>query len=73
MVSQNLGNFHNNNDKVVVKVTKELEHYKQVFFGLIDKAQGKLNQLEAERKVAPNFRILIFNESQSHFGICGNQ
>jgi hypothetical protein len=55
MVSQNLGNFHNNNDKVVVKVTKELERFKQVFFRLIDKAQGKLNQLEAQRKVAHDF------------------
>jgi hypothetical protein len=51
MVSQNLGIFHNKDDKLVDEVTQELEHFKQVFFGLIDKAQGKLNQLEAKRKL----------------------
>ncbi len=35
----------------MVKVTQELEHFKQVFFGFIDKAQKKLNQLETQRKL----------------------
>jgi hypothetical protein len=49
MVSQNQQNFDNNDDKLLVKVTQELEHFKQVFFRLIDKAQGKLDPLEAKK------------------------
>ena len=51
MVLQNQQNFNNIDDKLVVKVTRELEHYKQVFFGFIDKAQKKLNRLESQRKL----------------------
>jgi hypothetical protein len=51
MVSQNQQNFDNNDDRLVVKVTQELEHFKQTFFGFIDEAQGKLNKLETQRKL----------------------
>jgi hypothetical protein len=51
MVSQNQQNFDNIDDELVAKVSQELEHYKQVFFGFIDKAQKKLDRLESQRKL----------------------
>ena len=53
-ISQNQQNLHNKDDKVVTEVTKELDSFKQRFFRLIDKAQGKLEQLEAHRKMGGN-------------------
>jgi len=44
-------NLHNKDDKLVTEVTKELDSFKQRFFRLIDKAQGKIEQLEAQRKL----------------------
>ena len=57
-ISQNQQNLHNKDDKVVTEVTKELDSFKQRFFRLIDKAQGKLEQLEAHRKMGGSDRIL---------------
>ena len=64
MVSQNQQNFNNIDEKLVVKVTRELEHYKQVFFGFIYKAQKKLNQLEAQRK-------LVHKDDDYQFNLLG--
>ena len=51
-IPQNQQNLHNKDDKLVTEVTKELDSFKQRFFQLIDKAQGKkLEQLEAQRKL----------------------
>lgn len=50
MLTRNYGNFDNKDNKLVAKVNQELESYKQTFFGLIDKAQEQLNQLESWRK-----------------------
>jgi hypothetical protein len=50
-ISQNQQNLHNKDDKLVTEVTKELDSFKQRFFQLIDKAQRKLEQLEAQRKL----------------------
>jgi len=44
---------HNNDDKLVKKVTQELERFKEAFFPLTDKAQEKLEELENERKLVP--------------------
>jgi hypothetical protein len=50
-------------DKLVTEVTKELDSFKQRFFRLIDKAQGKkLEQLEAHRKM-----VLSDNEYDIHY------
>jgi hypothetical protein len=51
MVSQNQQNSDNIDDELVIKVSQELEHFKQVFFRLIDEAQGKLNRLETRKLV----------------------
>jgi hypothetical protein len=51
MVSQNQQNFDNIDDKLLVNVTQELDRFKQRFFRLIGKAQGKIDQLEAQRKL----------------------
>jgi hypothetical protein len=64
MVSQNQQNFDNIDDKLVVKVTQELEHFKQVFFGFIDKAQKKLNGLETQRK-------LVHKDDDYQFNLLG--
>ena len=62
-ISQNQQNLHNKDDKLVTEVTKELEHFKQRFFRLIDKAQGKkLQQLEAHRKM-----VLSDNKYDIHY------
>jgi hypothetical protein len=50
-ISQNQQNLHNKDDKLVTEVTKELDSFKQRFFRLIEKAQGKIEQLEAQRKL----------------------
>ena len=50
-IPQNQQNLHNKDDKLVTEVTKELDSFKQRFFRLIDKAQGKIEQLEAQRKL----------------------
>jgi len=50
-IPQNQQNLHNKDDKLVTEVTKELDSFKQRFFRLIDKAQVKLEQLEAHRKM----------------------
>ena len=49
-LSQNHQNLHNKDDKLVTEVTKELDSFKR-FFQLIDKAQRKLEELEAQRKL----------------------
>jgi hypothetical protein len=50
-------------DKLVTEVTKELDSFKQRFFRLIDKAQGKkLEQLEAHRK-----KVLSDNKYDIHY------
>ena len=54
-ISQNQQNLHNKDDKLVTEVTKELDSFKQRFFRLIDKAQGKLEQLEAQRKLVHKY------------------
>jgi hypothetical protein len=56
MVSQNQQNFDNIDDKLVVKVTQELECFKQTFFRLIDKTQKILNQLETRKIMFPDER-----------------
>ena len=50
-IPQNQQNLHNKDDKLVIEITKELDSFKQRFFQLIDKAQGKIEQLEAQRKL----------------------
>jgi hypothetical protein len=55
MLLQNQQNFHNKDDKLLAKVTGDLERFKQPFFILIDRAQEKLHELEAERKMVPKF------------------
>jgi hypothetical protein len=50
-ISQNQQNLHNKDDKLVTEIIKELDSFKQRFFQLIDKAQGKIEQLEAQRKL----------------------
>jgi hypothetical protein len=43
MLKQNQENFHNNkDDKLLAKVSQELERFKKAFF-LIDKAKEKLH------------------------------
>ena len=56
-IPQNQQNLHNKDDKLVTEVTKELDSFKQRFFRLIDKAQGKLEQLEAHRKMGVDVDI----------------
>ena len=58
MVQQNSGNIENIDDKLELTVVEELDSFKQRFFRLIDKAQGKLEQLEAHRKMGGSDRIL---------------
>jgi hypothetical protein len=55
MLLQNQQNFHNKDDKLLAKVTRDLERFKQPFFILIDTAQEKLHELEAKRKMVPEF------------------
>jgi hypothetical protein len=55
MLLQNQQNFHNKDDKLLAKVTRDLERFKQLFFILIDTAQEKLHELEAKRKMVPKF------------------
>jgi hypothetical protein len=55
MLLQNQQNFHNKDDKLLAKVTRDLERFKQPFFILIDTAQEKLHELEAKRKMVPKF------------------
>ena len=50
MLTRKYGNFDNKDNKLVAKVNQEFESYKQTFFGLIDKAQEQLDQLESWRK-----------------------
>ena len=52
MVQQNSGNIENIDDKLELTVVEELDSFKQRFFWLIDKAQGKIERLEAQRKLA---------------------
>jgi hypothetical protein len=62
-IPQNQQNSHNKDDKLVTEVTKELDSFKQRFFRLIDKAQGKkLEQLEAHRKM-----VLSDNKYDIHY------
>jgi hypothetical protein len=61
-ISQDQQNFDNNDDKLLANVSQELERFKKTFF-LIDKAQEKLNELEAERKLVDkdddyNFKLM---------------
>jgi hypothetical protein len=44
----------------VAKVITELEHFKQTFFRLIGKAQGKIDQLETQRR-----RVHKYDDYQS--------
>jgi hypothetical protein len=62
-IPQNQQNLHNKDDKLVIEVTKELDSFKQRFFRLIDKAQGKkIEQLEAHRKM-----VLSDNKYDIHY------
>jgi hypothetical protein len=54
MLSGNQQNFHNKDDKLLAKVTRDLERFKQPFFILIDAVQEKLHEL-AQRKMVPKF------------------
>ena len=63
MVEQNSGNIENIDDKLELAVIEELDSFKQRFFQLIDKAQGKkLEQLEAHRKM-----VLSDNKYDIHY------
>ena len=63
MVQQNSGNIENIDDKLELAVIEELDSFKQRFFRLIDKAQGKkLQQLEAHRKM-----VLSDNKYDIHY------
>jgi hypothetical protein len=55
MLSGNQQNFHNKDDKLLAKVTRDLERFKQPFFILVDAVQEKLHELEATRKMVPKF------------------
>jgi hypothetical protein len=55
MLLHNQQNFHNKDDKLLAKVTRDLERFKQPFFILIDAVQEKLHELEAQRKMVPKF------------------
>jgi hypothetical protein len=55
MLSGNQQNFHNKDDKLLAKVTRDLERFKQPFFILVDAVQEKLHELEAQRKMVPKF------------------
>ena len=76
-IPQNQQNLHNKDDKVVTEVTKELDSFKQRFFWLIDKAQGKIERLEAQRKLADDdyqsrlfdieYEILSYKELVNHY------
>jgi hypothetical protein len=44
MVQQNSGNIENIDDTLELAVIEELDSFKQRFFRLIDKAQGKKNR-----------------------------
>jgi hypothetical protein len=62
MIQQNSGNIENIDDKLELTVVEELDSFKQRFFRLIDKAQGKLEQLEAHRKM-----VLSDNKYDIHY------
>jgi hypothetical protein len=62
MVQQNSGNIENIDDKLELTVVEELDSFKQRFFRLINKAQGKLEQLEAHRKM-----VLSDNKYDIHY------
>jgi hypothetical protein len=64
MVSQNQRNFDNIDDELVVKVSQELECFKQTFFRLIGKAQKILKQLETQKKMLADERseVKIFQK-----------
>ena len=70
MLKQNQENFHNNkDDKLLVKVSQELERFKKAFFILIDKAKEKLHELEAERKMVHKDDDYIFKLMQIEYDI----
>jgi hypothetical protein len=55
MLRHNQQDFDNIDDKLVVKVTRDLERFKQKFFILIDETRERLQELDAERKLVPEF------------------